>query len=249
MIPNEVVLGQLVYIIPSFILYFIEIYVMFFGAQRSKFNTISFNKIFFIYAVNNIIAEILYYFFFRIAYASLFFEFFKRILGYHIILTILWQLLFHTSLNISLIDLILSINRFTDIVIPVQSKALWDGKIKWVIVVVVIFPMICFWNFQFVELTLIYANSSEIFYLTARKESPIEWPSASNILGPCVTIACVGCLILNAYVGFKIHKRKHFIADINYQQERIYFFYTLCIFVNQLLSCSTQVSSFPDFSK
>ena len=44
-------------------LYITEIYAVFFSFERSKFNSSSFNKLFVIYIINNIIANVLYCFF------------------------------------------------------------------------------------------------------------------------------------------------------------------------------------------
>src|SRR5258706_433050 len=105
---SKVLLFQFVYIIPSIILYIFEIYVMFFSTKKYKFNKSSFNKIFVIYAINNIIADILYLFFYRMGSSLIFYELFDQLLGFHVVLAFLWQLLYHTSMVTNLLDLILS---------------------------------------------------------------------------------------------------------------------------------------------
>ncbi|KAE9552777.1 hypothetical protein FO519_003994 [Halicephalobus sp. NKZ332] len=224
MIDNKIVLGQLVYIIPSIILYVIEIYVMFIGIHKPKFNKSSFNRIFLVYAVNNIIASILYYFFFRMGPATVFSGLFEQITGFNIVLALFWQLLYHTSLTTNLLDLILSMNRFTAMLAPARYQALWDRKTKWVVAFVIVFPYVCFWYIPFREPTMAYDNITNAYSMVLMKPLPITWPSSSNILGTCVTL----------------RKRRHMVADSTYQQEKVYFFFMLCVFVNQLLSCSTQ---------
>ena len=242
MLSNEVVLGQLLYIIPSICLYVIEIRVMFFGNHRYKFNKSSFNQIFFIYAVNNIIATVLYYFFFRMGSAPVFFGLFEILLGEHILLSILWQLLFHTSLATNLLDLVLSLNRFTEVVMPIRYKSFWSTNITRVVAFIIIFPYICFWHFPLEEVTMEHVNATGTYFMAMRRSPPIKWPSATGILGACVTVICIGCFFCNTYVGLRLHQTRNFLVDSKQQQEKIYFFFIMCVFVNQLLSCSTQVN-------
>ena len=60
MISNKIVLNQLIYNTLSIISYIIGICVMFFNASKSRFNRLSFNKIFIICAINDILATALY---------------------------------------------------------------------------------------------------------------------------------------------------------------------------------------------
>ena len=244
MIASGIVLFQLFYIIPSILLYIIEVYVMFFGIHKSQFNTSSFNKIFFIYGINNVFAEILYYFFFRTNCAPIFSELFEKLLGDNICLALLWQLLFHTSMVTNLLDLVLSFNRLTAVLIPLRYRTLWKGKIRWVVAFIVVIPYICFWNFPFRGTMMAYDNVTKEYNMISTKLSPLPWPNSASILGTCVTLACVMCFFSNVYVGFKLYKRRYMMTDSNYEQEKVYFFFIMCVFTTQLLSCSTQVTLF-----
>ena len=241
MLTNELVFGQLAYIIPSILLYIVEIYVMFFGVRKSQFNT-SFNKLFFIYAVNNIVADVLYYFFFRLNALPILFGFFEQFSHFRILTVTLWQVLLHTSLTTNLLDLLLSFNRFTAIAIPLQYKAFWVGRIKLIMVFIIIFPCICFWNMSFQETTFVYYNISKTYNMFPKKSSPIPWPFHTTILGACVTIACVGCLLCNISVGIMLCRLKDHTSDQKYTQDKFYFVFIMCVFTNQFLSCSTQVT-------
>ena len=243
MISTKIVLFQLIYIIPSGLLYITEIYVMFFGARKIKFNKSSFNKLFAIYAVNNVVAESLYYFFFRMGSATVYFRLMDQLLGTHIYLGILWQLLFHTSMVTNLLDLVLSLNRFTAVIMPIWYNAIWINKIRSIIVFLILFPYICFWTFPFQEITLIHDNNSKTYYIDIQKPPPIEWPFCLTILGTCVTINCIICLFCNICVALRLCIGKSYVSHSHNQLERVYSFFTLCVFVIQLLSCSTQVTS------
>ena len=242
MFSEEIILFQLVYIIPSIILYVTEIYVMFFGARKTIFNKSSFNKIFFIYAVNNIIAEILYYFFFRMRNSLIFAEVFEKVFKFRNILLFFWQLLFHTSMTTNLLDLVLSFNRFTATIMSVRYAGFWIGKIKWVVIFIILFPAVSFWSLPFRGIMLTQVNTSKVPRIDFIKPPPILWPSPTDILGACVTVTCVGCFFCNAYVGFKLHQRRNLMGELNYQQGKFYFLFIMCVFVNQILSCSTQVN-------
>ncbi|KAE9552779.1 hypothetical protein FO519_003996 [Halicephalobus sp. NKZ332] len=231
--------GELIYIIPSIILYILEVYVMFFGIHKSKFNNSSFNHIFAIYVVNNIISEIMYYFFTRMISAPMFSGFFEKISGTSIILGVFWQLLFHTLLVNNLLDLVLSLNRFTAVLMPIRYKTLWIGKIRWILAVIIILPYILFWPIPFEEVTIAYNNVSEEHYIFFNKFPPITWPFVTAIFSVAITVMCFGCLLCNVYVGFKLRRRKNIVADLNYQQEKVYFFFMMFIFASQLLSCSS----------
>ena len=214
---------------------------MFLGRQRSQFNAVSFNRIFVIYAINNIIAELLYYFFFRInstAYNGLF----QYLSNYHHIMAIAWQLLYHTSMTTNLLDFILSLNRFTAVLIPIGFKSFWNGKIKWVVAFVIIFPYICFWPFIFQEVTFVCTNIEFGHDIVFIRPPPILWPDPTSILGACVTVTCVACFFCNAYVGYKLHRRKNIGTSYYDKMEKLYFLFMMCVFGNQILSCSTQVS-------
>ena len=240
---NELVLFQLFYIFPSIMLYAVELYVMFIGEHKYKFNKSSFNRIFAIYAVNNIVANVLYYFFFRMSKAPTFSELFQNLSGHHISLVLLWQLLFHTSMITNLLDLILSLNRFTAAIMSVRYNAFWISKIKWVAIFILVLPCIAFWPFQFREIEMAYLNNSKAYYMIYTKPLSIPWPSSASSLGACVVISCVGCFFCNAYVGFKLWQRKTIVASSNDQQEKMYFLFTICVFLTQLLSCTTEVIS------
>ena len=241
MIANGLILGQLFYIIPSILLYMVEIYVMFFGIHRFKFRNSSFNKIFAIYGINNIIADLLYYFFFRMSSAPIFFGLFERLSGSHAILVFFWYTLFHVSMVTNLLDIVLSFNRLTAVLIPVGYKRFWNDKIKWIVSFTIIFPFICFWTIPLQEATLAYFNASEAYNMSPEKVSPVKWISPTNTLGLCVAISCIGCLICNTYVGFKLYRWKDNTVDANYKQDKLYFVFIMCVFVNQILSCSTEV--------
>ena len=238
---NRAVLYQVLYIVPSVALYTVEVYVMFFGAKKSKFNKSCFNRIFFIYAVNNLIAEVLYYFFFRMSKAPIFSELFQNLLGHHISLMLLWQLLFYTSMITNLLDLILSLNRFTAALTPIRYKTFWDRKLKWVVIIIIIVPFACLWPISFEGFTLEYVNDSNAYYMLPKKTPTIEWPYPSNILGTCATITCLSCLFCNAYVGYKLCRRRSLVRGLTDPLKRVYFLFMICILLTQVLSCSTQV--------
>ncbi|KAE9552778.1 hypothetical protein FO519_003995 [Halicephalobus sp. NKZ332] len=154
-----------------------------------------------------------------------------------VILGLFWQLTFHTTMVTNLLDLILSLNRFTAVLLPVHYKSLWDGKVKWVVAFITIFPYVCFWYFPFRQVTMTYNEAREEYYVDFSKPSPIEWPISTGFLGTCVTVCCIACLLCNAYVGFTLRKRRKTVSDSNYQQEKVYFFFMLCVFATQLLNC------------
>ncbi|KAE9547221.1 hypothetical protein FO519_009567, partial [Halicephalobus sp. NKZ332] len=79
------------------------------------------------------------------------------------------------------------------------------------------------------------------FFMQEQIEPPIPWPKDPNILGPGITIICICCLICNVYVGLNLTKRKKSMADTNYQQAKVYFAFTMCVFINQLLTCISQL--------
>ena len=241
MTSSEQVLFQLIYIIPSIILYIMEIYVMFFGIHKSRFNTASFNKLFAIYAVNNVIAEILNYFFLRMGSAPVFFGLFERISGTHLVLALFWQLYYHTMLVNILVDFVLSINRFTAVLIPLRYKHFWDDKIKWIVICMIVVPYICFWPFPFEKITIMYNSEVNQYHPFFGADPPILWPYATGIIQTCTTVTCISCLLFNIFVGFKLHRKRNIISDSNYQQEKVYFFFTICVFVNQLFNCASQV--------
>ena len=213
---------------------------MFLGPEKNQFNKLSFNKLFLIYAINNILNTVLYYFFRRMAAASIFIPMFQPLLGFHIPLVLFWQLMFHTTMAVHLLDLTLNLNRVTAIMMPLQYKTLWKGKIKWVTVFIVVVPYIAFCGFPFQEYTMVRDGTAP-YYLKAIRPEAIPWPKSSDVLGPCITITCVSCLLCNMYVGLNLYKRKNSLVDVSYQQAKVYFVFTMCVFVNQFLTCVTQV--------
>ena len=86
-----------------------------------------------------------------------------------------------------------------------------------------------------------YIESSKAYYMNFVKPPPLMWPHLSNILGACISIICATCLLCNSYVGFKLWKGKNIVRDSNYRKNRLYFLFMMCVFMNQLLSCSTEV--------
>ena len=247
MFTDDIVLFQLLYIIPSILLYILEIYAMFFGSGKSKFNKSSFNKLFVIYAVNNIIADLMYYFFLRMVASPIFFGLLKKVSGCRTFLGILWQLLLHTSIVTNSLDLILSLNRLTVILTSMRFKTFWNGKIKWVIIFIIIFPYICFWYFPFQGIDILYDDTLNRYRVSIPLSNIISWPLYPNIVGGCVAISCIGCFFTNAYIGFKLHYRKNIVINTNDQLETVHFAFMICVFITQILSISTQVVFFQHF--
>ena len=238
------VLFQLFYILLSIALYFIEIHTMFLSVHKHKFNKSAFNKLFVIYAINNMFAEILYYFFFQMMSAPIFFPLFKHLVGYNFVLALFWQLTFHFTIAANLLDFVLSFNRFTALSMPIRYTTFWNGKVKWIVVFIFVFPWLCFWPFVFGRIMMIYSPASESYYMMFTEPPPIQWPSPTSILGTFVTVTCIGCLLCNTYVGLKLYRRRYVMTDSNYEQEKLYFFFVMCVFTTQLLGCSTQVTLF-----
>lgn len=123
----------------------------------------------------------------------------------------------------------------------IKYNHFWIGKIKWVVVFIIVVPFISFWSFPFREITMTYVNATETHYMYYMKPSPIPWPSPTTILGACVMITCIGCFFCNVYVGFTLYQRINTRIDLNYQQDKVYFFLMMCNFVNQVFSCVTEV--------
>ena len=216
---------------------------MFFGLHKSKFNKMSFNKIFFVYAVNNIIAATLYYFFFRLTFAPAFFSTFEQLLGPHLLLGIFWQILYHTLLTTYLLDFVISLNRFTAVAMPLRYIRLWNGKIIWVIAFIIIVPYILFWPIPFENVTVEYNSERMEYYVVFGNKPPIKWPYVTTIMGTSSLVTCVVCLFCNTYVGYKVYQNRNVIGNPDYQQDRVYFFFTMCIFASQVLNSSVQVVS------
>ena len=244
MLSNEVVLCQLIYIIASIILYIVEIYVMFFGSRRFRFNTASFNKIFFIYGVDNILTGILYYFFFRMSATPVFFNLFEHLVGSNTVLVFFWQLVFYGAMISYLLDLCLSFNRLTAILMPLRYKTLWEDKIKWIVILFIIISFVAFWPLSFMQVIFKYDTNLQAYQMSETATPPIPWPTSTSTLGICVTVTCIGCFLCNVYVGFKLHRRRNVMTDVKQKQERWYFLFIMSIFLTQFLSCSTQVTCF-----
>ncbi|KAE9548482.1 hypothetical protein FO519_008312 [Halicephalobus sp. NKZ332] len=174
------------------------------------------------------------------AFAPAFFGIFKSLLGPHLVLGIFWQILYHSLLTTYLLDLVISINRLTAVLIPLRYTSFWNRKIKWVIAFIIIVPYSLFWPIPFEDVMVEYNGDRNEYYVIFGRSPPITWPYVTSIIGTGSLVTCICCFFCNAYVGFKMYKNRNASGDPNYQQDKVYFFFMLCVFAGQILSSSFQ---------
>lgn len=110
---NLIVILPFIYIIPSFILYFIVLYVLLFSKASKKFLKTSFYKLFIMSAINNMAQFIMYFLYFKAPSGALFVWLFSSLPQKSIIWPIGMLLLYHTAIVQNFLDMLLTFNRFT----------------------------------------------------------------------------------------------------------------------------------------
>ena len=246
---NLVAFIPLSYIVPSYLLYLITLYVMFLSKSKSNY-TGSFYKIFGVSAINSILNSLFYYFFTRAMACPAFLSFYDALPNKGFAVTLYYILLYDTQHSSCLFDLLLSFNRFTVIIFKAKYKSFWRNKLMFVIPFMFLLPNLITQHLWFADVQLkLYNESNPTRGYILDSQVDIPYMKNSRNTSIVVLTCAVLSLCMNLYVcGFLIRQRwqnKAGNASANNKTSTHnikLFCFNLLVFSTQLASGTLQVS-------
>ncbi|KAE9553371.1 hypothetical protein FO519_003434 [Halicephalobus sp. NKZ332] len=231
-VANMRVLGPLIYIIPTFLLYFLLLKIIFFSKNREKFRT-SFYSLFGVSAINNMVYCIFYFIFYRTTNAPIFLPLLSLLPERHFLLTMVPWIMFHAMYTQNFLDCIIAFNRFTVIYLKTNYRNFWKKHLLQILVT---------------DVAIKFMNESDPdegyrWDMFRQDILPPWWKNASNMALVTLVTASLS-LFFNFYVSFKLLKQKFLKTKENLKFSRQDFQLTIfsCfLFLNQIGNFTLQV--------
>ena len=143
-------IGSLIYIIPSYILYLLILWIMFLSPAKNNFSG-SFYKLFGCSAINYLIQSIFYYFTLRFSYTPVFFPLVKDCAKSSWIYPIMYIFMFYSAAALHLYSVALSFNRFTVFIFKAGYAKFWKRWLKYILGFCILFPVCFAWHFHLIR--------------------------------------------------------------------------------------------------
>ena len=240
------ILLPLIYMIPTYVLYIIELFTMFINRAGTKFAG-SFFNIWVSSAINNLICSILYYLAYRGTKAPSLYGFYSILPEYGFFTTLILFIVYLTGAAQSFFDLLVCFNRFTIFAFKAKYGNFWKNYCKYLLFLCLLIPTLTSWEAWFFEVELFPVNSSDHsqgFSWTSTNPGAVPWMSVPMIVSVTVVITASLSFIMNSYVCWflvkqsKVKNTKKLVSN----HDMKLFLYNLLIFVTQLIQLFLQVS-------
>ncbi|KAE9553374.1 hypothetical protein FO519_003437 [Halicephalobus sp. NKZ332] len=238
------ILLPLVYIIPTYILYIVELFTMFVNRSEMKFAG-SFFNIWVSSAVNNLVCSILYFLTFRGAKAPAlvgFYSIFPESGGF---VTLILFVVYCTGAAQVVLDLILCFNRFTVVWLEARHVAFWKRYCKIFLFLAFLYPILTSWEAWFFDVRVLPVNASDLtqgYNWVPINPGAIPWMPIPLIVSGTVVITSTLSFLMNCYVCWyllKQKKNKNGKKAVSKHDTRL-FLYNLLIFFTQLVQLYLQ---------
>ena len=245
------ILLPLIYLFPSYVLYILELLVLTIYQNSVKFSG-SFIQIFFVYSVNNILASVVYFLTFRGTDCPSLFKFYESLPKHHFLITLTVFLTFLTGAYQIILDVCISLNRFTVIILGNRHNEFW---MKWVNVIVfgsLIISLIIVWPIWTVNVGVFYIipeDPTAGYIWGFIEDFTVPWPSMQTLAALNIFICGTLSFLMNGYVCYfllKVRWRKvqtNSIPKLSNHDIRLIIFNFL-IFGAQIIQLGLQVSLF-----
>ena len=235
----------LIYIIPSWILYFIILYTIFFGPNRQNYSS-SFYKIFWFSVINYIIHSASYYFVYRFTTIPMLRSFLETWPAESIWYPIIYIIMHYSAGAIHTYNLALSFNRATVFLYKNQHVLFWKRNLKFILAFCLLLPLIFVWTFPFIGIKNI-PTGIYIVYLGPTTWDFVPWVNISRNLLIEISITSLLSLIMNLFVIYNLIKRRYSVPNGRRKassQDSTMIVYSMLIFSTEAFSCMQQVSKF-----
>ena len=240
------ILFPLIYMVPTYVLYIIELFTMFINRAGTKFAG-SFFNIWVSSAINNLICSVLYYLTYRGTKAPALFNFYSLLPTSGFFTTLIIFIVYCSGAIQVILDLVLCFNRFTVILLGTRYIHFWKRYCKYFIFFAFFLPTLTSWEAWVFEVKLFPVNASDYskgYSWVATNTAAIPWMSIPIIVASTVVITSSLSFVMNCYVcwyliGQKRHKNG---GKVFSNHDRKLFFYNLLIFFAQVIQLFLQVS-------
>uniref|UniRef100_A0A914QKM7 Serpentine receptor class gamma n=1 Tax=Panagrolaimus davidi TaxID=227884 RepID=A0A914QKM7_9BILA len=242
-----------IYLIPTYLLYFIILYTIFFSRVKFKFSG-SFIQLFGYSALIYLFSSFAYYFEIRVVKTPLFLPFVKSWGIRNFLITILHTFIWYLADATHLFNLALSFNRFTVFLLRQNYQKFWNKNLRKVLAFCFLFPVLLVWHIPFTDIYVAQNNvfdSHSLRYVTEQNEDAISWMNNPRNTAILLSISSVLSLFMNLYVLVRliIHKlcSKKEVTQIQGNitpQDIKLFIYTLLLFGTEVINCCQQVIIF-----
>uniref|UniRef100_A0AC35ESX4 Serpentine receptor class gamma n=1 Tax=Panagrolaimus sp. PS1159 TaxID=55785 RepID=A0AC35ESX4_9BILA len=235
-----------IYLIPTYILYLVILYVMFISKFKTQFYG-SFYKIFGLSAIFNVICSILYNLQVRFPQTPALISIVHSWGSRSFFVTFLQTGIWYTYNVAHLLNFFISFNRFTVFLLKIHYNAFWRKWLSYFIGICLIVPCFLMWHVPFTDIYLKPKYSSDPNglwnYATGHPEI-FSWMSASRFTVFLLTGTASCSLIFNCYVILQLVKdnftptsqKKTSKQDIKLS------FYAMVVFASDMIYCVQQVN-------
>lgn len=236
----------LIYIIPSFIIYFIVLHLIFLGKNKSKFSG-SFYKIFGCSAINYMIHATIYYFVLRVPTTPSFLPFVRTWPKRGPLLVAMFMILYYSAMANHLYSVLMSFNRFTVFILKIRYKPFWQKYVKWFILVCVLSPFLGVWQFILTDIVIepdFDDQPNGTVHLTRFNKDVVPWMNHASILFYELCITASFSLFMNVVVVIYLIKQKYFHTAQSQavsSQDIKMFIYSVLVFSTEVISIIQQV--------
>ncbi|KAE9553372.1 hypothetical protein FO519_003435 [Halicephalobus sp. NKZ332] len=239
------ILLPLIYIIPTYMLYLVELFVIFINRKETKFTSNFFN-IWVSSAINNLICSLLFFLTSRGSSASALSKFYSDLPESGFFITLMLFIVYCSGASQVIFDLILCFNRFTVVWLEARHVAFWKKYCTVFLFLGFFFPVSTSWETWFFEVKLLPINASDFtqgFFWSPTNFNAIPWMSLPLIVSGTATITATLSFLMNCYVCWYLleqKKNKNGSKMISKNDTKL-FFYNILIFLTQLVQLSIQM--------
>ncbi|KAE9551187.1 hypothetical protein FO519_005600 [Halicephalobus sp. NKZ332] len=242
-IQNLIVTIEMCYMIPSTLLYFVILFIMFVRKSRKNFQT-SFYYIFAFSAFNNMAFNWLYYFFMRLMAATMYNKFFSQFVGKpNFLYTFFYMIYFNCSFAHCMLDCLLSFNRFSVLMLTTNYKFFWRRYLRYFIILIFLLPFIFNWHYLVNTVVVIsFEAPYGMAYPAITNFSSIAWIDSTRSGTIVYSVCTIASFLMNLYVSYHVFYKRTVSSNDKEQnsQNRKMLIYSLCVFFTEFLCFLTQ---------
>ena len=239
-------LFPLIYMIPTYVLYCMELFVMFINRKRTQFAG-SFFHIWVTSAINNLLCSILYFLINKGTEAPALYGFYSLLPESGFFPTLFMFILYFSGAFQSIIDLVLCFNRFTVVLLGTKYRDFWHNYGKYFIFVPFLIPVLMTWQTWFYDVKLFPMDPSDHtqgYLWSPMNFTIISWAPLPIIITSNVIITATLSFLMNSYVCWYIIKQKKGEPrrGVVSNHDIKLFLYNLLVFFVQLVQLFLQVN-------
>ena len=236
----------LIYMIPSWILYFIILYIIFFSSQKHNY-TGSFYWLFGFSAINNLIQSSTYYIIYRFTRIPLLNSYLETWPQESLWYIIVYTAMYYSAYAIHTYSLALSFNRITVFLFKNRHVLFWKRNLKFILAFCVLGPLVFVWTFPFIEIRN-QPSAGWAVYIVPTITDFAPWFQRSRNLFIEILFTSITSLIMNLCFLFGIVNWRYSAAHHITHLDVMMFVFNMLIFSTEAFSCMQQVGFGPKLS-